>query len=74
MKNPIISYAILVIGIIALAAGIVLLKMGGHAKLPYGGIGVGVVLIIVGIVGALMAAKANPKAAQPEIAQPEAQA
>ena len=66
MKNPVVSYGILVIGIIALAAGIVLLKLGGHEKLPYGGIAVGVVLIIVGIVGAVMAAKAKPEAAQPE--------
>ena len=74
MKNPVVSYGILVIGIIALAAGIVLLKLGGHEKLPYGGIAVGVVLIIVGIVGAVMAAKAKSEAAQPEAAQPEAQA
>jgi len=74
MKNPVISYGILVIGIIALAAGIVLLKMGGHEKLPYGAIVAGVLLIIVGIVGAVMAAKAKSEGPQPEVAQPEAQA
>ncbi len=66
MKNPVISYGILVIGIIALAAGIVLLIMGGHAKLPYGAIVAGVVLIIVGIVGAVMAAKGKSEGPQPE--------
>jgi uncharacterized membrane protein HdeD (DUF308 family) len=73
MKNPVVSYGILIIGVIALVAGIVLLTMGGHAKLPYGAIGVGAVLIIVGIVGAVLVAKAKPEAAQPETAQPEAQ-
>ena len=66
MKNPVISYGILVIGVIALAVGIVLLKMGGHEKLPYGAIIGGVVLIIVGIVGAVIAAKSKSEGAQPE--------
>lgn len=74
MKNPMISYGILVIGIIALAVGIALLAMGGHRILPYGGMGLGVVLIIVGIVGAVKATKAKPESAQSAIAQPEAQA
>jgi hypothetical protein len=74
MKNPVVSYGILVIGVIALAAGIVLLKMGGHEKLPYGAIAGGIVLIIVGIVGAVMAAKSKSESVQPEAAQPEAQA
>jgi hypothetical protein len=62
MKNPVVSYGIIAIGVIALAVGIVLLKLGGHAKLPYGAIVGGVVLIIVGIIGAIMAAKAKPEA------------
>lgn len=74
MKNPMVSYGILVIGVIALAVGIVLLKLGGHAKLPYGAIIAGVLLMIVGIIGAVLAAKAKAGGAQPEAVQPEAQA
>jgi hypothetical protein len=73
MKNPVMSYGILVIGIIALAVGIILLTMGGHKMLPYGGIGIGIVLIIAGIVSTVMATKTKPESAQSEGAQPEAQ-
>lgn len=79
MKNPVVSYAILIIGVITLAVGIIWLKLGGHTKLPYGTIGAGIVLIIVGIVGAVLAINAKsegtqPEPTQPEAAQPEAQA
>jgi uncharacterized membrane protein HdeD (DUF308 family) len=69
VNNPVVSYGILVIGVIALAVGIVLLKLGGHAKLPYGAIIAGAILIIVGIIGAVLAIKAKSEGTQPEEAQ-----
>jgi len=51
MKN--LFYAAVVVGIIALLAGIVFL-VTGHHKLDLAGIIVGIILIIVGIAGALM--------------------
>ena len=74
MQNPVVSYEILIIGVIALAAGLVLLKLGGHAELPYGAIIVGAVLSIIGIVGAVLASKAKSEPTQSESSQPEAQA
>jgi hypothetical protein len=51
MKNPVISYGVLVIGVIVFAVGIVLLKLGNHAQMPY---------------GATLAAKAKSEGIQPE--------
>jgi uncharacterized membrane protein HdeD (DUF308 family) len=65
MNKPTTFYAILALGVIALIAGVVLLMMKHHIS-SYAGIAAGVVLIVVGIAGAVMN---KPKL----IAQPEAQ-
>lgn len=66
MKNPVISYGVLVIGVIVFAVGIVLLKLENHAQMPYGAIIAGITLIIIGIIGATLAAKAKSEGIQPE--------
>ncbi|HLL80151.1 MAG TPA: hypothetical protein VKT25_11665 [Ktedonobacteraceae bacterium] len=63
MKNPVIFYAVIVLGVIALAVGAFYLKVGGHQLREYVGLGAGVVLIIVGIVGAVMA-RSKPSVAR----------
>ncbi|HZS77175.1 MAG TPA: hypothetical protein VFA41_11235 [Ktedonobacteraceae bacterium] len=54
MKNPVIFYAVIAIGVIALAAGIYFLAGGHHPARAYAGLGVGVVLLIAGVVGMFM--------------------
>ena len=50
MKNPVVSYVVIALGVIALALGVYFLTTGGHHMLrAYGGLGVGVVLLIAGI-------------------------
>jgi hypothetical protein len=49
MKNPVVSYVVIAIGVIALAVGAYFLATGGHQLRAYGGLGAGVVLIIAGI-------------------------
>ena len=54
MKNPIVFYAAIALGVIALIIGILYtvgIVLGHHATRGYAGLGVGVVLIIAGIVG-----------------------
>ncbi len=48
MRNATTYYALIGIGIIALIVGIYLLSTGHHAS-AYGGIAVGVILIVVGV-------------------------
>lgn len=57
MKNPIIFYAVIAIGIIGLAAGVYyeFLDHIHHALRGPVGLGGGVVLLIIGIVGLFMA-------------------
>ena len=55
MKNPVIFYAAIVIGLVALAVGIYYQINGGHPARAVAGIAVGVILVIVGIVGMFMA-------------------
>lgn len=53
MKNPMVYYAVIALGIIALAAGGVFMAgvAGTHHTLPYIAFGVGAVLLIAGVVG-----------------------
>jgi hypothetical protein len=55
MKNPVIFYAAIVIGLVALAVGIYYQVSGGHPTRAIAGLAVGVILVIVGIVGIFMA-------------------
>ena len=59
MKNPMVFYAIIAIGVIGIAVGVFYLATGGHPLREYVGLGVGIVLVIVGIVATVMA---RPKA------------
>ena len=61
MKNPVIYYVVIAIGIIGLAAGLYFLVGGAHPARAYAGIGIGAVLLIGGIVGMFMA-RSNPTA------------
>ena len=58
MTNPTIYYGAIVLGILAIIAGVMMLNnfvLGYHVKLGYGGIAVGVILVIIGIAGMVMA-------------------
>jgi hypothetical protein len=62
MKNPAIFYAVIALGVIALAAGGYFLMGGAHPARAYAGLGGGVLLLIVGVVGMFMArSKATAK-------------
>ena len=58
MKNAAIYYAIIAVGVIALAAG-AFFVVSHHPARGYAGLGVGVLLVIAGIVAMVMA---RPKA------------
>jgi len=53
MRNPVVYYGAIVIGIIALAVGVYYLNMN-HPTRAYAGLAVGVILVIAGIVGIFM--------------------
>lgn len=59
MKNPVISYVVIALGIICLAVGVYFLVGGAHPARAYAGLGLGAVLLIGGVVGMFMA---RPKA------------
>lgn len=64
MKNPAIFYAVIALGVIALAVGVYYLTgaAGTHPFRADVGLGAGAVLLIVGVVGLFMArAKAVAK-------------
>lgn len=54
MKNPVIFYLVIALGVIALAVGIFYLAKGGHPAREYAALGAGVVLLIAGIAGTFM--------------------
>ena len=54
MKNPAIFYAVMALGVIALAVGVYYLTGGQHPARAYTGLGVGVVLLIAGVAGMFM--------------------
>ena len=51
MKNPVIFYAVIALGVIALAVGVFFLTYGGHPFRSYSALGVGAVLLIAGVIG-----------------------
>ena len=55
MKNPVIFYAAIVIGLVALAVGIYYQIGGAHPARAVAGIAVGAILVVVGIVSIFMA-------------------
>ena len=55
MKNPVIFYVVIAIGVIGLVVGLYYLVGGVHPARAYAGIGIGAVLLIGGIVGMFMA-------------------
>lgn len=56
MKNPAIFYAVIALGVIAIAVGVYYMAApGAHHVRAYTGLGVGIVLLIAGIVGTFMA-------------------
>lgn len=55
MKNPVIFYAAIVIGLVALALGIYYQMGGAHPARAVAGLAVGAILVVVGIVGTFMA-------------------
>ena len=61
MKNAVIYYAAIALGVIALIVGILYITgiLGVHHARGYAGLGVGVLLIIVGVVGMVVS---KPKA------------
>jgi len=54
MKNPVIFYAAIVIGILALALGIFFQVGGAHPARAVAGLAVGGILLVVGVVGMFM--------------------
>jgi len=54
MKNAALFYAVIAVGIIALAVGVYYLTGGLHPARAYTGLGVGVVLLIARVAGMFM--------------------
>ncbi|MBA2284116.1 MAG: hypothetical protein H0W02_01390 [Ktedonobacteraceae bacterium] len=54
MKNPVVFYAIIAIGVIGLIAGAYFMAVGHHPLRAGVGLGVGALLLIAGIVGMFM--------------------
>lgn len=51
MKNPMVYYGVIGLGVILLIVGIAFMVIGHHPLRTYVGLGAGVVLIIAGVVG-----------------------
>ena len=54
MKNPVIFYLVIAVGVIALGVGVFYLVKGGHPAREYAALGAGLVLLIAGIAGTFM--------------------
>ena len=54
MKNPVIFYLVMALGVIALAVGVFYLVKGGHPAREYAALAAGVILLIAGIAGTFM--------------------
>ncbi len=54
MKNPVILYAAIVIGLVALAVGIYYQVGGAHPARAIAGLAVGAILVVLGVVGIFM--------------------
>jgi hypothetical protein len=61
MKNPVLYYGVIALGVIALAVGIVYLtgSLGPHQIRGVVGLVVGVILLIAGVAGIFMARTSN---------------
>lgn len=57
MKNPVLYYGVIALGVIALVIGIIYMtgSLGPHQIRAIGGIVVGAILLIAGVVGIFMA-------------------
>ncbi len=55
MKNPVIFYAAIVIGLVVLAVGIYYQIGGAHPARAVAGLAVGAILVVAGVVGMFMA-------------------
>ena len=55
MKNPVIFYLVIALGVIALGVGVFYMVKGGHPAREYAALGAGLVLLIAGIAGTFMA-------------------
>ncbi len=54
MKNPVIPYAAIVIGLVVLAVGIYYQVGGAHPARAIAGLAVGAILVVLGVVGIFM--------------------
>ena len=54
MKNPVIFYLVIALGVIALGVGGYYLFKGGHPLREYAALGAGAVLLIAGVAGTFM--------------------
>ncbi len=61
MKNPVLYYGVIVLGVIALVIGILYMagSFGVHPARGIAGIVVGAILLIAGVVGLFMARNSN---------------
>lgn len=61
MKNPLLYYGAIVLGVIALVIGILYLagSLGVHPARGIGGVVVGAILLIAGVVGLFMTRSSN---------------
>ena len=64
MKNPVLYYGVIALGVIALVVGIVYLtgSLGSHPTRAIAGIVVGVILLIAGVAGMFMTRASNASA------------
>lgn len=61
MKNPVLYYGVIALGVIALVIGILFLagSFGAHPARGIAGVVVGAILLIVGVVGLFMGRSSN---------------
>ena len=61
MKNPVLLYGVIVLGIIGLVVGVLYLagSFGDHPARGIAGVVVGAILVIAGVVGLFMARSSN---------------
>ena len=61
MKNPVLYYGVIALGVIALAVGIIYLtgSLGAHPTRGIVALVVGVILLIAGVVGIFMSRTSN---------------
>ncbi|HEX6480337.1 MAG TPA: hypothetical protein VF043_15975 [Ktedonobacteraceae bacterium] len=64
MRNPVLYYGVIVLGVIALAVGIIYLtgSLGAHPTRGIVALVVGIILLIAGVAGIFMARTSNASA------------